>query len=201
MAHTSVVPVSPLQRADVEVRRSRRRTRTVSAFRENGRIIVAIPARFTRAQEREWVARMVVDLERKESRRKPSDAQLARRAAELSTRYLDGRAVPASVQWSSRQNRRWGSCTPLDRSIRLSTRLQGMPEWVVDYVLLHELVHLLHAGHDAEFWAELARFPDHERAKAFLEGADWAERNSRPQDLDGADDETPGEGSTRDPEW
>ncbi|NLF04366.1 MAG: M48 family metallopeptidase [Actinomycetales bacterium] len=190
--------MSTASRADVEVRRSRRRTRTVSAFREEGRIIVAIPARFSRAQEREWVEKMVADLERKESRRRPSDAELARRATELSARYLGGRAVPASVAWSARQKKRWGSCTPSDRSIRLSTRLQGMPAWVVDYVLLHELNHLLHVHHDAAFWAELSVYPEHERAKAFLDGVSWADRAGAPADLDDdvledeGDDDAPG---------
>ncbi|MFZ1288398.1 MAG: metal-dependent hydrolase, partial [Candidatus Phosphoribacter sp.] len=40
---------------EVEVRRSTRRTRTVSAFREAGRVVVVIPARMTRADERTWV--------------------------------------------------------------------------------------------------------------------------------------------------
>ncbi len=162
----------------------------MSAFREGGRIVVAIPARLSRAEEREWVARMVAQLERKEAARRPSDHQLVQRAAELNAQYLDGRAVPTSVQWSRRQNKRWGSCTPSARSIRLSSRLQGMPSWVVDYVLLHELNHLLHRNHDAAFWAELARYPHHERAKAFLEGVDWAERAPESHhDDDGADDD------------
>lgn len=151
----------------------------MSAFREGGRIVVAIPARLSRKEEREWVAKMVAQLERQEAARKPSDAQLAQRAAELNAQFFAGQAVPASVQWSQRQNKRWGSCTPSDKSIRLSSRLQGMPSWVVDYVLLHELNHLLHHHHDADFWAELARYPHHERAKAFLEGVDWAERSGR----------------------
>src|SRR5690625_159940 len=131
----------------VEVRRSARRRRTVSAFREGDRTIVAIPARFTRAQEREWVHRMLSRLAAQERRRRPSDSQLAERAAELSRKYLRGRAVPTSVAWAANQERRWGSCTPADGSIRISTRLRGMPRWVIDYVLLHELAHLLHAGH------------------------------------------------------
>jgi len=154
----------------VEVRRSRRRTRTVSAWREGGRTVVAIPARFTRAQEREWTRRMVGRLEAQDRRRRPSDAQLAARAATLSARYLGSRAVPSSVAWSSRQGRRWGSCTPADGSIRISDRLRGLPRWVVDYVLLHELVHLLHAGHGPEFWLELTSYPATERARGFLEG-------------------------------
>ena len=68
------------------------------------------------------------------------------RAAALSAAHLDGLAVPASVRWVDNQHRRWGSCTPADRSIRLSSRLRSMPEYVVDYVLVHELVHLLEPG-------------------------------------------------------
>ena len=158
----------------VEVRRSRRRKSTVSAYRDGERTIVSIPARFTRAQEREWVQRMLDRLADKERRRRPSDAELVARATELSTKYLDGRAHPTSVRWSSNQGRRWGSCTLIDGSIRISTRVQGMPEWVLDYVLLHELAHLLHAGHGPDFWAELDTYPRTLRARGFLEGYAYA---------------------------
>ncbi|ACZ22654.1 predicted metal-dependent hydrolase [Sanguibacter keddieii DSM 10542] len=158
----------------IEVRRSRRRKSTVSAYRDGDRTIVSIPARFSRAQEREWVARMVARLADKEKRRRPSDEGLETRAALLSEKYLDGRARPSSVRWSSRQGRRWGSCTLPDRSIRISTRVRGMPAWVLDYVLLHELAHTLHAGHGPEFWALLDAYPRTERARGFLEGFSFA---------------------------
>ncbi len=154
----------------VEVRRSRRRRRTVAAYREDDRVVVLIPARLTRAEEKEWVATMLKRLEKSERRRRPSDAGLLRRAKELSNRYLDGEARPDVVRWVDNQNSRWGSCTPSDRSIRLSRRLVGMPSWVVDYVLVHELAHLLVAGHTPEFWRLVDRYPKAERAKGFLEG-------------------------------
>ncbi|WP_125776892.1 SprT-like domain-containing protein [Antribacter gilvus] len=157
----------------VEVRRSRRRTATVSAYRDGERTIVAIPARFSRAQEREWVAKMLARLDDKERRRRPSDEELVARARELSVRYLDGRARPSSVRWSSNQGRRWGSCTLVDGSIRISTRVQGMPAWVLDYVLLHELAHLLHAGHGPDFWKLLDGYPRTDRARGFLEGVSF----------------------------
>lgn len=160
----------PAHDPSVEVRRSRRRARTVTAWREDGRTIVAIPARFTRAQEAEWVGRMVARLAAQEKRRRPSDDELLSRAADLSARYLGGRAVPSSVRWSTQQGRRWGSCTPTDGTIRISDRIRGMPRWVTDYVLLHELTHLLHPGHGPEFWAELECYPHTERARGFLEG-------------------------------
>jgi predicted metal-dependent hydrolase len=154
----------------VEVRRSRRRRRTVAAYREDGKVVVLVPARFTRAEERQWVATMLARLDRQDKRRRPTDAGLTRRAAELSARYLDGQARPLTVRWVANQNSRWGSCTPADRSIRLSTRLQGMPPWVTDYVLVHELAHLIEAGHTPTFWSWVDRYPKAERAKGYLEG-------------------------------
>jgi predicted metal-dependent hydrolase len=154
----------------VEVRRSRKRRRTVSAYREDDRVVVMIPARLSAEEEREWVATMLERLEKSERRRRPSDAGLKRRAAELSNRYLGGLAQPDTVRWVDNQNSRWGSCTPSDRSIRLSTRLRGMPPWVIDYVLVHELAHLIEVGHTPQFWAWVDRYPKAERAKGFLEG-------------------------------
>jgi predicted metal-dependent hydrolase len=160
----------------VEVRRSRRRRRTVAAYRDEDKVVVLVPARLTRAEEKECVATMLARLARSEQRRRPSDAGLQRRAAELNGRYLDGLATPLTVRWVDNQLSRWGSCTPGDRAIRLSTRLQGMPVWVIDYVLLHELTHLLETGHTPVFWSWVDRFPKAERAKGFLEGVASAAR-------------------------
>lgn len=165
----SGVPEAPAAPA-VEVRRSKRRRRTVSAYREGDRIVVLIPASLSRRDEAEWVETMVARVQRAEARRRPSDDHLMRRAASLSEAWLEGRAEPASVRWVDNQRSRWGSCTPVDRTIRLSRRLQDMPAWVVDYVLVHELAHLLVAGHNAAFWELVGRYPDTERAKAWLEG-------------------------------
>jgi hypothetical protein len=96
------------------------------------------------------------------------------RARELSTQVLGGRAQPASVRWVTNMNRRWGSCTPVDATIRLSHRLQVMPSWVIDYVLVHELAHLLVDGHGPEFWAWVDRYARTERARGYLEGVAMA---------------------------
>jgi predicted metal-dependent hydrolase len=172
---------------EVEVRRSRRRRRTVSAYREGDKIVVLIPASMTLAQEAEWVDTMVAKIQRREKRGQRSDEQLRRRARELSDLYLGGIAQPESVRWVANQKSRWGSCTPGDRSIRLSTRLQGMPAWVVDYVLVHELAHLIEHGHDAKFWAWVDRYPKAERAKGFLLGFSSA-ANIEPPDGEDEDE-------------
>jgi predicted metal-dependent hydrolase len=162
--------------SEVEIRRSARRTRTVRAYREGDKTIVLMPAHLSAAEEQRHVRSLVARLERRERRVRPSDDELLARAAALSARWLDGRAEPASVRWVSNQNSRWGSCTSADRSIRLSDRLKGMPEWVVDYVLLHELAHLIEANHSARFWALVDAHPQAERAKGFLEGVSWQQR-------------------------
>ncbi|MFJ4499063.1 M48 family metallopeptidase [Streptomyces sp. NPDC088864] len=163
----------------VEVRRSARRSRTVSAYREGDRTIVLIPARMSEAEERRWVDVMLGKLAAQESRRIPGDTELAERAERLSAQYFGGRAMPASVRWVTNQNTRWGSCTPAEGSIRLSHRLQGMPEYVVDYVLVHELAHLLVPGHGPRFWRLLDAYPRTERARGYLEGVAAAGRLSQ----------------------
>ncbi len=160
----SVVP------PNVEVRRSTRRRRTVSAYRDGDKVVVMLPSRLSKAEEEQWIATLLERLEERERRRRPSDADLELRAHELSRRYLGGNAVPASVRWVDNQRTRWGSCTPDDATIRLSTRLRGMPGWVVDYVLVHELAHLLIPGHGPDFWDLVGNYPKAERARGYLEG-------------------------------
>src|ERR1700712_3808270 len=158
----------------VEVRRSARR-RTVAAYRQGDRIIILMPARISKAQEQRLITEMVERVTRREAKLatagpRAGDSRLLSRARELSGAYLDGRAQPISVRWVSNMQHRWGSCTTSDRTIRLSHRLQSMPSWVIDYVLMHELSHLLEPGHDRAFWAWVERYPRTERARGFLEG-------------------------------
>jgi predicted metal-dependent hydrolase len=175
----------------VEVRRSTRRRRTVSAYRDGERVVVLIPARFTAAEERDWVTRMVARVERTAPRRRNGDAELGRRASALSAQYLAGRARPASVRWVPPMRTRWASCTPSEGTIRLSRRLQEMPAWVQDYVLVHELAHLLEAGHGPRFWQLVAAYPRTERARGYLDGVSAAAHLPIADDLDADIDATP----------
>src|SRR6478736_1159551 len=175
-------------RPEVEVRRSKRRRRTVSAYRDGDRVVVLIPASLTRKEEAEWVETMLARLEKSERRSRPSDEDLMKRATSVSNRYLGGLALPESVRWVENQEARWGSCTPGDRSIRLSARLQGMPSWVIDYVLMHELAHLFEASHNSRFWGWVDRYPQAERAKGYLAGWSAAARLDPPPGDDDGDE-------------
>lgn len=166
--------------ADVEpqvvVRRSARRTRTVTAYRERKSIVVLLPMQMSLDEEQRCVAEMVTKVLAREARRAAprSDEQLLHRAHKLAGAYLTPavgtRVEPQGVVWVRNQRRRWGSCTPSTGAIRLSERLRPMPAWVVDYVLVHELAHLVEATHSARFWRLVQRYPQAERAKGFLEG-------------------------------
>lgn len=159
--------------SEVEIRRSARRKRTVRAYREGDKTIVLMPANLPRAVEQEHVRSLLERLERREKQVRPSDDQLLSRAAQLSAAWFGGAAVPSSVRWVTNMDKRWGSCSITDRSIRLSHRLQGMPPYVVDYVLVHELAHLVEPNHSREFWALVNQYPQTEKAKGFLEGVSW----------------------------
>jgi predicted metal-dependent hydrolase len=148
---------------EVEVIRSARRRKTVSAREVDGVIRVSIPARMSKADERRHVAQLVARLER---RKASAEIDLAHRATLLAARF--GLPRPASVRWVDNQDRRWGSCTIADRTIRLSSRLARYPLWVVDYVLVHELAHLAESGHTRRFWALVDRYPKAERARGYL---------------------------------
>lgn len=117
--------------------------------------------------------KMLVRLNARDHRAKRTDAELMVRAIRLARRYLPDHpaaGVPVSVRWVANQNGRWGSCTPSDGTIRISQRIQDMPQWVIDYVVLHEVVHLVVASHDDQFWSLVNRYPKAERARGYLEG-------------------------------
>lgn len=133
-----------------------------------------IPDRFSRTEEAEWVTTMLDRLERRERRGRRTDDDLMARALQLSTEHLDDRAAPVSVRWVDNMATRWGSCTTTTGEIRLSDRLQPLPSWVVDYVLVHELAHLIEPGHNQRFWEWVDRYPRAERAKGYLEGVSRA---------------------------
>lgn len=158
------------QQSAVEVRRSNRRKRTVSAYRQDGRLVVLIPATFTAAEEQVWIEKMAAKVDRQSRRSRGTDEQLMARARELSRLYLGGEATPRTIRWVDNMTTRWASCTTSAREIRMSDRLQAMPEWVVDYVLVHELAHLIEANHSPYFWQLVDAYPKSERAKGYLEG-------------------------------
>ncbi len=164
-----------ISEGEIIVIRSTRRKKNISAYRQGGRIVVSIPARMSKADERAMVPEMVAKIRAQEAAITMSEEGLAQRIEELLSELAPEISLrPGSVVWRGMRER-WGSCTSVDRSIRISDRLKGAPDYALDYVLFHEAIHLEYFDHGAEFKELLARFPRAEIASAYLDGYEAAE--------------------------
>jgi predicted metal-dependent hydrolase len=158
-------PVTPPQPPSfhVEVTRSKKRRKTVGAHLAGDVLRIAIPSWMSKAEEAHWVREMSGRFQRKMS---ADRLRLAERAATLARRHDLRR--PVTIRWADDMRSRWGSCTPSTGTIRIATRLAAFPDWVVDYVIVHELAHLEVLGHSDEFWRLVYRYPKAERAIGYL---------------------------------
>ncbi|MEJ2749035.1 MAG: M48 family metallopeptidase, partial [Anaerolineae bacterium] len=107
-------------------------------------------------------------LRRKVQRPAKSDADLEQLARRLNDTYFSGRLRWHSIRYVTNQNKRFGSCTPSHGTIRISHRVAAMPDWVLDYVVMHELAHLEEANHGPRFWQLVNQYPRTERARGYL---------------------------------
>jgi Protein of unknown function DUF45 len=147
----------------IELIRSARRRRTVGAQLVGDLLTITIPSWMSRAEEAHWVDTMSARYRRKQS---TDRINLRDRATTLARRHELGR--PKEISWADDMTSRWGSCTPGTRSIRISSRLAAFPDWVIDYVIVHELAHLDRGDHSPEFWKLVHRYPKAERAIGYL---------------------------------
>jgi predicted metal-dependent hydrolase len=159
----------------VRIIRSAQRRKTVSGRLENGELLIRAPASLSDQD----LAPIIEGLKKRIRRRGQaiplSDEALEKRANELNKKYFDGQLRWRSIRYVTNQNSRFGSCTPEDRTIRLSHRLASMPAWVRDYVLVHELAHLIERNHGPGFWKLVYRYPLTERARGYLMAVGWEE--------------------------
>jgi predicted metal-dependent hydrolase len=154
---------------EVKVVRSKRRKKTVEARLESGVLVVRAPAAISDAELSPIIEELKAKLEKKQRRRQfKSDTSLEARARELNRRYFDGELTWASIRYVTNQNKRFGSCTPSQGTIRISDRVEPMPAWVRDYVVVHELAHLVEPNHSRAFWDLVNRYPKTERARGYL---------------------------------
>jgi len=158
---------------EVELVAGTRRRRHVEGVLVGDVLRVAYPPRMSRVEAERIAAELRVRMERRVA---ADRIDLVARARGLARRYA--LPLPSRVEWSDRQQARWGSCDPGDGVIRVSRRLAAFPAWVLDYVLVHELAHLAVADHGPRFQALVARYPRAERAVGFLIAKDLAPDNA-----------------------
>ncbi len=154
---------------EVKVIRSKRRKKTVEARLESGVLVVRAPAAISEAELKPIIERFKAKLEKRLRRQqRKSDEGLEARARELNRRYFEGKLSWGSIRYVTNQNKRFGSCSPNYGTIRISHRVEGMPAWVRDYVIVHELAHLVEPNHSRAFWNLVNRYPRAERARGYL---------------------------------
>ena len=158
---------------DVKIVRSQRRKKTISAREVDGEIHVYLPMGLSRAEESKYVQwakkRFEAQRRKKELRANNADAELENRAQTLNKRYFGGELSWERICYTTEQNgSTFGICNTRNRTVRISDRLLKMPKFVHDYVVVHELAHLLVPRHGPEFWALVNRYPKTERARGYL---------------------------------
>ncbi len=148
--------------------RSPRRQRTIGGRLVEGVVEVRVPARMPESEAQHWVEKMRARFERRRRLADLDGAGLARRARMLNRRYFGGKLGWESIRFVANQNSINGSCSTGTKRIRISDRIARLPIWVVDYVIVHELAHLLHPNHSERFWADVNHYPRAERARGYL---------------------------------
>lgn len=161
---------------EIKIVRSKRRKKTISAqWEENGTVLtINAPAHMTDAQLAPYIDDLKAQAEEQQAKwRRGNDEKLERRAKYLNRKFFDNQLRWNAVRWVTNQNTRWGSCSANRGTIRLSHRLLALPQYVQDYVLIHELAHLAEPNHGDAFWDLVHRFPKAERAIGFLHGIEF----------------------------
>jgi predicted metal-dependent hydrolase len=161
-----------------------RAKRYVVRVKDDGTVRVTIPrwgskreAKSFAESQQSWIARQLARIT--EEQRRPRETippglirELRVRAKrELPPRLLDlaaGHGLTVGRVSVRNQRWRWGSCSR-NGHICLNWRLVTMPDWVRDYVMIHELMHLQRMDHSRKFWKLVAAAcPGYQDARAWL---------------------------------
>ena len=143
----------------------------MSARMRSGVLELLVPAAMPHHERQHWAQVMRHRMEKRRERTRPTDERLQQRARTLNTRHFGGRLKWSSIGFVD-MDHLWGSCTFTDGAIRISRRAAGLPEWVIDYLLMHEMAHLLQSDHGPAFHELENLYPLAERAKGYLMALD-----------------------------
>ena len=159
---------------EVEVVRDARLRTRVHWEWSGDRVRIRVPRHAPKREVERLKAEIVAEVRRKRAQvRARADADLQSMARKINREYFDSEIAWHSIRWVSNMRKRLGSCTtggPTDGDIRISDRIRGWPQWVIEYIVAHELVHRKHPNHSREFWEYLSQYPEAERARGFIMG-------------------------------
>jgi predicted metal-dependent hydrolase len=154
---------------EVKVIRSSNRKKTISAKMVGETLHIYLPLGMHREEERKFIEQMKKKIEKKKQKKQiNNDDYLITKFNEFNVRYFQGKLKINSIEFVTNQTRVNGSCTPNQCTIRLSHTLLKMPKWVLEYVIMHEMTHLVHPDHSKAFWTKVSEYKYTERARGFL---------------------------------
>jgi len=157
---------------EIKVVRSGRRKRTVSARVVNDTLLVRAPLALSGERLEKIIADIKARFERKKIKEELDKREdLTQVAARLNEKYFGNQLKINSVEYVANQNSRFGCCNYRSANIRISHRIGAMPAWVRDYVLIHEMSHLIEPNHSKAFWNIVSRYRLAERARGFIMAA------------------------------
>ena len=153
----------------IKIIRSANRKKTVSARLVNGVIEVRTPKNISDKELERIVNELKERIQKQQKKRQLNKSEdLESRAQELNKRYFNGELKFQKIEYVTNQQKRLGSCTTFNGTIRISDTVAQLPRWVSDYVLVHELAHLKIPNHSKEFWKLVNVYPLTERARGYL---------------------------------
>ena len=157
-----------MTQTDVKIIRSTKRKKTIQARMVNGKLWIYLPDNMAKAEEQKWIEQMSKKFDKRKQKQKLNGREtLQKRAQQLNKQYFNG-DLDFNIKYVTNQTSKFGSCTPQTKMIRVSDRIATMPQWVKDYVIIHELAHLIHPNHSKKFWEKVYQFKYTERAKGYL---------------------------------
>jgi predicted metal-dependent hydrolase len=165
----------------VDVRRDKRLKKSSRwQWQSKGEILLRVPYQLPNRIVTRQIDEIAAQLEKQgDLAERRTDVELQRRAEHLNKKFFGGSIEWRAIRWVGNMNTRLGSCTnggSTDGHIRISDKIKNWPQWVVDYVIAHELVHRLHSNHSKDFWRTLTEaYPLTERARGFIRGVGFAE--------------------------
>ncbi len=163
----------------IEIELKKKKTKSLHLYvRQDGRVILSVPYRVREADAIRFARSNIAWIEKQKNKMAelPGKEYYVARKAELDAKI--SRLLPIwedktglkCDSWHTRyMTSRWGSCIPDKKRLCFNLQLVDKPQECLEYVILHELVHLKYPGHGGDFKYELGRYmPDWKRFRSML---------------------------------
>ena len=154
---------------EVKVARSDRRKKTISARLVEDTIHINVPANTSEVHLKELISNFKKRFERRKLKKELNAKQdLKSVVGRLNERHFDSRLKVNKIEYATDQYKKFGCCNYKSKTIRISHQLIEMPPWVRDYVIFHEMAHIIEPNHSSAFWKIISRYRLAERARGYL---------------------------------